>query len=384
MKAKKILILTLLSILMIPSIAYALNFEVGKEIYNTETINDDYYAAGGVIQMESNINGDLTLAGGRILVNSVISQDLILAGGEITVRGEVGDDARIGGGNLTIDTIVKDDLITGGGNIELTDKSFVGGNFVFGGGNVFINGLVNGNIIGLGGNIYINNVITGDVKLYNADNVRIGPKGKVLGNFSYRSAQESPTVNSNTVKGLIEYKPIKISVADKDAQNYFRAVMAGFSVFRLLALLFVGLFVAWIFRFYVNNIVHIAYKNSLKSFGVGLLIAIVTPIAALVALVTGIGISLAWILGLLWLLTLALGKIIAVSIVGKKIIPLKEKSSFLRTYGSFALGALIFVLITLVPFIGWVIQFILIMIGAGALILYEKKLYYLLMKEKKA
>jgi len=384
MNFKKIAILILLSIFIIPTTVFALNFEAAEEIFNTETINDDYYAAGGMIQMESDVNGDLFLAGGRISVNSRISQDATIVGGEISMSGEVGDDARIGGGNVTVNSVIKDDLILGGGNVELGDKGFVGGNLIIGGGNVSINGAVNGNIIGGGGNVYINSQITGNVKLYNVDKVRIGPKGKVMGNFSYQSPNMSETINSGTVMGAIDYKPVSIVVTDNDFNSFSQAILAGFSIFRLLAILFAGLFFVWILRFYMINTVQTAFKNTLKSFGMGLLILVVTPIVALISLVTGIGIHLSYILFLLWLLILALANVTAILIVGMKILPLKERSSFVRAYGSYAIGALIFVVITMVPIIGWVIKFIFVMIGAGALMLYVKKLYHLNMKEKKA
>lgn len=384
MNFKKIAILILLSIFIVPTAVFALNFEASEEIYNTETINDDYYASGGMIQMESDVNGDLFLAGGRISVNSQISQDVTIVGGEISVRGEVGDDARIGGGNVTVNSVIKDDLILGGGNVELGEKGFVGGNLIIGGGNITINAVVNGNIIGGGGNVYINSQITGDVKLYNVDKVRMGPKGKVMGNFSYQSPNKSETVNNETVMGAIDYKPVSISVSDNDYNSFIKALLAGFSIFRLLAILFAGLFLVWIFRFYMINTVLVSYKNTLKSFGMGLLILIVTPIVALISLITGIGIHLAYILFLLWFLMLALANITAILIVGMKILPLKERSSFLRAYGSYAIGALIFVVITMVPIIGWVIKFIFVMIGAGALMLYVKKLYHSNQKEKKS
>jgi hypothetical protein len=137
-------------------------------------------------------------------------------------------------------------------------------------------------------------------------------------------------------------------------------------------------------RYYMVNAVKTCYKNTLKSFGVGLLILIVTPIAALISFVTGVGMYFAYILLLLWLLILAAAKIIAVAIVGMKIIPVTEKHGFLRAYGSYVVGALVFVLITLVPFIGWIIKFIFTMMAAGAVLLYSVKLYHAMKKEKKA
>ncbi len=127
----------------------------------------------------------------------------------------------------------------------------------------------------------------------------------------------------------------------------------------------------------------IGYKYPLKSFGMGFLILALTPIAAVIALATGIGLPLSFILILMWFLTLCFGKLIAISMIGIKIFRIKEKSGFWKTYGTFAFGALIYVGVGLIPIIGWIIKFILILLGTGAFVLYEKKLFNLLHKEKK-
>lgn len=383
MKLKKILIIPLLSIILIPSLAFALNFDVGDEVFSSSTINDDYYAAGGTVNMKSDVFGDMIITGGQLTIDSKISQDLNLAGGSITVRGEVGDDARLAGGNIKVDTTVKDDLIVFGGNINFGDKGYVGGDLIFGGGNVNIEGKVNGNVEGGGGNIYINNVIAGNVKIWNADKVEMGPNGKVLGNFSYKSVRKSETINNRTVNGAINFTPVEKVVTEKGLQSFTTILFAGFSVFRLLALLFTGLFFIWIFRHYMRNSVETSYKSPLKSFGVGFLILISGPIAAIISLVTGIGISLSFIIMLFWLLALAVGKLVAVLMIGMKLVSVKDKSGFLRAYGSFALGAVIFVLATIIPLIGWLVKFILVTMGIGALVLYEMKLFNLLRKEKR-
>ena len=380
MNIKKTFIIILLSIFILPTLAFALNFEVGEEIFSTETINDDYYGAGGTVQMQSDVNGDLMMAGGKLSIDSTVSQDLTLAGGDIIVSGEVGDDARIGGGNVTINSTVKDDLIVGGGNVELGSNGFVGGNFIFGAGNVIINGIVNGNLQGSAGNVYINNEIKGNVKLLGVENVRFGPNGKVLGNFFYRSPKISETVNKETVKGEIEFKLAEIP--EEKIKAIGRGLVAGFSIFHFLSLLFAGLILIWIFRFYMINTVQTAYSASLKSIGVGLLILILTPIVAVLFLITTIGWPFFLILMALWLIALFIAKLIAIMMIGMKIIKVNIKSGFGRTYGAFALGALIFMLLTLIPVIGWVLKFILVLMGLGAITLYEMGLFKGLRKKK--
>jgi hypothetical protein len=379
---KKLFIFILLLVLIIPAVAFALNFEVGEEIHLNEIVNDDFYAAGGILTLSSNVNGDLVAAGGKIAIESRISQDLTLAGGEVIMSGEVGDDARLAGGNVTIATTIKDDLLVGGGNITLTDSGFVGGDLIIAGGNIVINGVINGSIRGGGGNIYINNVVRGDVELLGIENVKFGPNGKVLGDFRYKSPSISKHVTPKTVQGEVKYTPSRPPIDLKDVGTTFKKIIAWIFGIKILALLFVGLFFVWICRFYMTRSAETAFENPLKSLGLGLLVLIITPIAAIIALVTLIGCPLAYILMLMWLLVLFFGKLTAISIIGMKIVRIKDKSGFLKVYGAFALGVLIYVIIGLIPIIGWVLKLLLIVIGIGALTMYEKELFDMLRKKK--
>ncbi len=375
MKSKKLFSFILLLFLLVPAIAFALDFEAGEEITSSVTINDDYYAIGGTIRMESDVNGDLILGGGRILVDSVISQDLMAGGGEVIIKGEVRDDARLAGGNLIINALIKDDLIAAGGNISLKENSFIGSDVTVAGGNVVIEGPINGNLQGIASNLYINSVIKGDVALMKADQLTVGPKGKVMGNLLYRSPAPSKTVNEDTVMGVIDYKPTELTVTDREFKSMAAGLIAGFSVFSFLCLLLAGLVVLALFRFYMPNAVNTIYKKPLASVGLGFLILILTPVAAFVFLITGIGWPFFFILLALWLIALFFAKLIAALMIGMKLVRLTDKSRFLRVYGSFALGALIYTLLTLIPFVGWIIKFAFILMGMGGLALYETGLF---------
>ena len=384
MKFKKLYIALLSAIILIPTFAFAVNFQAGEDVFsNIKVINDDFYVAGGLVQIESDVNGDLMVAGGKIFIDSTVSGDLTVTGGEIIIQGEVKDDARLAGGNVTISAPVKDDLIIGAGNITINSKASVGGDLIFGGGNVIINGPVSGNIVGGGGNVHINNTVKGNVNLYGVDKLTFGPSAVVTGNLVYKSPKVSKTVSKDVVKGTIEYKAIKKMISKKDAKNIGIGIIAGLSIFQLLSLLFVGLFFIWGLRFYVQRSVETSSSQALKSFGIGLAVLVLTPIAALISAITGIGLLLSLILMLVWVVMMIAGKIMAAAIIGMKIVKVNDKSSFLRVYGAFALGALIYVLLTLIPVIGWLAKCILVSIGIGAMAIYENGLFQSLRKAKK-
>ena len=203
------------------------------------------------------------------------------------------------------------------------------------------------------------------------------------GNLTYKSPKASKNVSSKTVIGTIKYEPRKGASKDYKAKNVAMGMLAGFSFFQLLSLLFVGLFFVWLLRFYMQRSVEESYKRPLQSFGIGFAIMILTPIAALISLLTGVGILFSLILMLVWIMALIFGKLMAAAMIGMKIVKIKDRSSFLRVYGAFALGVLIYVLLTFIPVVGWIIKFVLTCIGIGAMATYETSLFNSLRKSKK-
>ena len=73
-------------------------------------IKDDYYAAGGVVDIDAVIDGDVVAAGGELFIGHQINGDLVAAGGRLKIRGRIDDDVRISGGELDIDAVIGDDL----------------------------------------------------------------------------------------------------------------------------------------------------------------------------------------------------------------------------------------------------------------------------------
>lgn len=382
----KKLFISLLALFIFSPCALAFNLQAGDEVFVTKDISDDTYAAGGMVQVDADINGDLLIGGGKILINGNVSQDLSVGGGDIVVAGEVADDVRIGGGNVQLSGIIKDDLFVGGGNVDITDTAFVGGDLVVGGGNLVLNGDIQGSVIAGLGSIVINGKVMGNVILHNADKITFGPKGKVMGDLTYRSPREYK-FTKDQVEGDITYKPSDWPEANefkKELPGFMVAFMAGFQMYALLSLLFFGLFLLWIYRYFPLHVAAHALESPLRDLGVGFIVLLLGPVIALIMMITLVGLPLGLLVLGLWMALICIAKVIAAAIIGAKIVRIDQKSSFLRMYGSFASGALIFVLLGLIPVFGWLIKVFLILMAIGATALYHGELSMNLRKKKMA
>lgn len=313
--------------------------------------------------MANEVNGDVIAGGGKVLVDGNVSQDLMAGAGQLNVSGEVGDDVRAVAGNIQIDATIKGDLLAAGGDINLSDKTYVGGGAYMAAGNIQLNGAINGNVILAGGNIYLNSSVGGNVTLYRFKTVTFGPQAKVMGTLSYR-ASEALQIPAGMVQGRIDYKQLP----KNEVKESMPAILARFSVFSFLSMLFFGLIMVWLFRFTMLHTYSMVNENALRSLGVGFLVLILTPVAAIILLLTTIGLPLFLVLMAVWLIALYVGKIMGAAVIGFKILKVDEKSAFLRVFGSFALGALIYVLIRMIPVLGWVIDLLLILTALGGLV----------------
>jgi hypothetical protein len=104
----------------------------------------------------------------------------------------------------------------------------------------------------------------------------------------------------------------------------------------------------------------------LKSGGIGFLLVFATPIAALCVAITLIGIPVAFVGFVTWLLGLYLAKIVVANFVGRTLLASQGDRMTSVALGLLVGLLLIFVAINL-PYVGGLIEFVLVLVGFGAL-----------------
>jgi hypothetical protein len=159
----------------------------------------------------------------------------------------------------------------------------------------------------------------------------------------------------------------------------------------ILPLLIIGLILAWVFPRFLKGSAKSLRSSPLADVGLGLLAYIVGYGATvlLLLLILAIGVffaaikfwSLAWLtwgvglssLGLaFWVFSLAVGylsKIVVSFFVGELILG-RLADTIWRRFGAVVLGLIIYVLLIAIPVLGWVITFLVILFGLGAIVSY--------------
>ena len=128
-----------------------------------------------------------------------------------------------------------------------------------------------------------------------------------------------------------------------------------------------GLLLYWI----VPGMRRISLSTSralLTSGGIGFLAAVAAPIAAIILAITLIGIPVALLLVVLWLLGLYLAKIVIAKCIGSAILGSKN-NGLSSTLLPLLLGLVIVIIAVNLPYIGGVLNFLLMITGLGALVM---------------
>ena len=105
------------------------------------------------------------------------------------------------------------------------------------------------------------------------------------------------------------------------------------------------------------------------SLGVGFLVLILVPIVAIISMITVIGLHIGIIAFGLYSLFIYLSQIVFSIFLGEKILIAITKQESASYYLSALLGLLILAVVGVIPILGWLIKFVVMLFGLGALTL---------------
>lgn len=345
----------LLILLMTLSAGSAMAQESGETVNLRGNIGQDTYTAGGTIFSSAAIQGDLIASGGTLLIDGEISQDALLFSGDINIGGKVGDDLRAAGGTIVVNANVGDDVVIAGGQLHIGPKSVVGGQVMAAGGEITIDGQVNGDLYAAGGNITLAGEVLGDVELRGGQ-ITLLEGAHIAGNLNYSSPEEADIHPQARVDGSITYSPSEWE-EPRGENIFFMATLAvGAIVFYLL------------FPAFSTGSSSVAQNEFWKSLGFGFVMLLVVPFIAIFAMTIVVGLWLGLVLLALYFVSLVIGSILGMfflSTLLARLIRWDVSSRGRRVL--VLLGAFVLLgLVQLIPFLGGLATFLLLLLGLGA------------------
>ncbi len=424
-------IVTLLSLFVlallvfVPAVA-AYDGRGGEEVVigRDEVINDDLFAGGNVVVVDGTINGDLFAAGQTVIINGKVTGNVLTAGSSVTVNGEVGHALFAAGAAVTIgpDARIKYNAYIAGASVESRAGSQIGGSLLIGAGQGLVSGQIAKDLLAGTGRLRLEGTVGRNAKIavdtsnttsslgyiYGPNRppmlavppgLTFGEKAHVAGSLEYTSSKvvaDAARVSAQVTHNL---PPQDQELSRELARRQSASSYVFDAVRRLIALLLIGLLLAWLAPRWVTAPAEKLLSRPLPSLGIGLVGLVAVPLGWLVAL--GVVIVVAIIFGLLslgaltWLTVLAglpllglafvailfvvsyLCQAIVAYLGGRWIMgrirpewnsPAARDASS-KLYAPLLIGLFILGLLIAVPVAGGLLQFLVVLAGLGAIAL---------------
>ena len=283
----------LMLILFLPAVGISMP-KSGEMVTQREDVNDDFYAAGGTVDINAMIVGDIVVAGGELFIGHHIKGDVIAAGGSVNLKGDIQDDVRVAGGDVQIDANIGDDLIAGGGRINVSAGSTIGGEAWLAGGDVLVAGTVGKDLVIGAGSIRLSGTVHGDVRLEGGE-IQILEGAIINGDLFYKSPNEASIHSAAKIAGNVTFEQVEWDRPHRGVGIFFVITMVVASV--VLFKLFPG--------FTMSAVSRIS-AAPLKSLGAGFLALIIVPIDAVLLIIIILGVWIGLIFFALYLFDLLL------------------------------------------------------------------------------
>jgi hypothetical protein len=332
-------------------------FFSGRKIELRKHFLNTIFAAGNSINFTGNSKEDVFMLGFNVKINGKMKKSVYIVGDQVYISGIINNNLTVIAKELHINNcIIK-------GNVSIICPSVnIGQNSYF----KSITKIYANHAL-IGGN-YKTLIIKGK-KIYFLPNTKIE-------NNLYLQSAEKPNINlSSITKGKYYYKKFFTPKIEKIFSTKNRMIFS-----------FLSLCVPFILMiFYAPNFLRdtaVVIENSpVKTFFMGLLSLIITPIILFILMLTVIGAPLSFIFLFFYFALIYFSRGFAAVSLGRQIF-IKLKENHLKTFLSVITGIGIFVLLTSIPIAGYFFQGLFIIFGFGAMTSGRFMLYKKLRKSK--
>ena len=397
------------------STVYALRFAGGERIViePDEVIADDLYITAREVIIRGTVEGDVYAAAQRVIVDSGarITGDLVVGAQVVDIQGIVEDDIRAAGQVIRVAAPeVGDDVMTACFSMEVAEGSTVGGSLLVGAYQVAVNGNVREDVYAGANGMAIYGSVGGDVKasvgesggpppalwasFMTPDDVAIpavpagltvGDGARIAGNLIYVSVQDAIISPGARIEGQIDHRLPPPSTQETQPPQFGSMPWAIEQFRRWLTLLLTSAVLFLTLPTQSRQVGTTIARKPLASLGWGI-VFVATLIASLIGLII-VGGLVALMFSLVtlsqlakWTIVIALATdillVIAYLAYVNLVAPIFVPYALLHKLdrGTWwwlppvVLGTLLYVMLTSLPYVGWLFSLLVVLVGVGALV----------------
>lgn len=363
------LFLTVAITLTGPALSEALPVEIGG----------DTFVSGSTVTQPISADRDLLAFGASVSLMGDVAEDVHAIGFDVEIDGAVGGDVVAAGGSVSVDGAVAGDVTATAMTLRTGPGAQISGNARLAGATVTIGGPILGALVAAGGKIVLNAPISGDVVLTGAQ-ITFGPNAAIEGTLTYFSDERIEVPERVISADRVQFEPASESEMWRDFRDDWQdwdspveltpwTIVGGF-------LINLGLFIvigAVLLSLAPGTVRRLRRRADARP---GMVI--LTGTIGLAILFGSIPVSVLSIVGLLLVPILAL-LIIAIwilgYILGAYVLAMRvmrglggaESPSIIMRLIALAVGVTVVALLNFIPFIGWMANFALVLLGIGAI-----------------
>ena len=328
-------------------------------------IAGDYFGASMDASPANAVDGDAFIAGAQVDLNKPVSGDALLAGGGVAISDRVGGDLYATGGSVMIDAPVLGNARLAGGRVEITRRGQVTGKTTLVGGRVTIRGKAGRQLVVFGEHVLLDGEVAGNATIASRT-LSIGPNARVSGKLTYRGSLPAQVDLGAVVDGGINY--LSFDFEDETYQPVARVVAWIGVIAFTVGLFLIGMLAVLLAPQATAQMSRLASGRPISSLALGLVTIVCVPIAVILLMLTIVGIPFAFMLLLAWPMILIFGYLAGVMAVSDAVAGPSAEAKGRRIF-LLAMGLGVMLLFVRVPFAGWLIGMLLLVMGVGAMAL---------------
>lgn len=321
--------------------------------------DDDYIYYGESLNFQGMVD-DLYFVGTTLNIEGETESRLTALGELISISGKVGNDLTAVCQNIDITGLVEGTTFIAADHVVIGKEGRVEGTIFAAAGTFEITGEVDGDIYLASGKLIINGVVKGDIKA-TGDRLVFGENGRVSGDIDYYTKTKMPV----ELEGMTNLNYVyKESGMNRGIIFFYKA---GLTTFLFFSFILSGLLLLLL---PITKGMESEERDN-KGFWFlslwGLIPIFIYPVVVLILGFTIIGIPLALTLLAAIIPATMITEIVGSVLVGRYIIK-KLKRQPGRRYVSFLLGAVVTLILSIIPVIGFIAKIFVSSLGAGFII----------------
>ena len=339
-----------------------------------EIIDGNYIKFGNSIEIASAVNGDVLVVGNIITISGPVAGDVIAAGNTIRIKGPVNGSVRLlAAENIEIDSEIQRNVWGAAKSIIITENAKVGWDVNVAGTNVEIKGQVGGNIWTGGESVVVGDKVGKNAKisLDTAGQLILLPNAKVDGDLVYYASSDNQlNIEEGALVGgeVVRDDVLKQNVGWPFRNRDFGMLYIMIKIISLFSMLVVGLLFMFMAPRIIMNVKDEMAGNPIGSIIRGLVFTLALPVVAILLMITIIGLPLALMIISMFFIGLYVSNVLAGFALGLFVVDrFGGKKTSSNLIWPLVIGLIIFIILSSIPFVGWLIKIILIWWALGAL-----------------